>query len=49
LWFGLYATWQGIILQIAAAAFVLGSYFGAEWLQSRKRAQLRHRPNFNAG
>jgi high-affinity iron transporter len=26
-WFGVYATWQGIGLQIAAAVFVLGSYY----------------------
>jgi len=40
LWFGLYATWQGLILQVSAAVFVLGSYFGAEWLQARKRQHL---------
>lgn len=36
-WFGIFATWQGIILQIAAAAFVIGSYFLAERLNQRKR------------
>jgi high-affinity iron transporter len=41
LWFGLYATWQAIGWQFAAISFVLGSYFGAEWLQKRKRQQLR--------
>jgi high-affinity iron transporter len=35
LWFGLYPTWQGIGLQLAAAAFVIGSYFLAE--AGRKR------------
>jgi high-affinity iron transporter len=33
LWFGLYATWEGILLQIAAGAFVIGSYFLAEYQQ----------------
>ena len=36
-WFGIFATWQGIILQIAAAAFVIGSYFLAERLNEKKR------------
>ncbi len=44
LWFGLYATWQAVSWQVAAATFVLGSYFGAEWLQKRKRQQLRQPP-----
>lgn len=35
-WFGLFATWQGIGLQIAAAVFVIGSYFLAEH-QTRTR------------
>lgn len=43
LWFGLYATWQGIALQVAAAVFVVGSYFGAEWLQARRRKDYRRR------
>jgi len=29
-WFGLYPTWEGIGLQLAAAAFVIGSYLLAE-------------------
>jgi high-affinity iron transporter len=36
-WFGLFATWQGIGLQIAAAVFVIGSYFLAEHQNSRVR------------
>ncbi|MBC8171012.1 MAG: FTR1 family protein, partial [Anaerolineae bacterium] len=40
-WFGLFATWQGIILQFVAGAFVIGSYFLAEH-QTRNR---RTRPN----
>lgn len=38
LWFGLFATWEGIGLQLAAATFVIGSYFLAERLQHRKNA-----------
>jgi high-affinity iron transporter len=36
-WFGVFATWQGVGLQIAAAAFVIGSYFLAERANHRKR------------
>ena len=36
-WLGLFATWQGVILQIAAAIFVIGSYFLAERLNEKKR------------
>ncbi len=36
-WFGLFATWQGIGLQIAAAVFVIGSYFWAEHMQKNRR------------
>jgi high-affinity iron transporter len=43
MWFGLFATWEGIGLQIAAAAFVIGSYVLAEQLQYRRarRPQAR--------
>lgn len=37
LWFGVYSTWQGIIAQLLAAVFVIGSYYLAEYLQKRKR------------
>jgi high-affinity iron transporter len=40
LWLGVFPTWQGIGAQIAAATFVLGSYFAAEALRKRKRARL---------
>lgn len=43
-WFGVYATWQGIGLQIAAAVFVIGSYFWAEHLNHRKRARPTRQP-----
>jgi high-affinity iron transporter len=36
-WFGVFATWQGVGLQIAAAVFVIGSYFLAERSNHRKR------------
>ena len=39
-WFGLFATWQGVLLQVAAAAFVVGSYFLAE-RQTKSRRQTR--------
>jgi high-affinity iron transporter len=35
MWFGLYATWEGVLLQAAAAVFVIGSYFLAERLHQR--------------
>jgi high-affinity iron transporter len=34
-WFGLYATWEGLLLQMAAALFVIGSYYLAEYTQKR--------------
>ena len=30
MWLGFYATWEGVLLQLAAATFVIGSYFLAE-------------------
>jgi high-affinity iron transporter len=41
-WLGLYATWEGIGLQAAAAIFVIGSYFLAERLQRRQQHVARH-------
>ncbi len=42
LWFGTYPTWEGFTLQLAAGAFVIGSYYLAEHQQrkamSRKQA-----------
>jgi high-affinity iron transporter len=37
LWLGLHATWQGIVAQAAALAFVFGSYVLAEQTQERAR------------
>jgi len=39
-WFGLFATWQGVILQGVAAVFVIGSYFLAERMAHQKRGKL---------
>lgn len=39
-WFGLFATWEGIILQFAAATFVIGSYFLSEHQNKRQRERL---------
>ncbi|MCS6939685.1 MAG: FTR1 family protein [Roseiflexus sp.] len=36
-WFGLYPTWEGIGFQAAAAIFVIGSYYLAEYMQRRER------------
>jgi high-affinity iron transporter len=44
LWLGTYATWQGILLQIAAAVFVIGSYFLAEWKHKRGAPSKVARP-----
>lgn len=38
MWFGVYPTWEGIAMQVAALAFVLGSYFVAERIEKRKPA-----------
>lgn len=39
-WFGLFATWEGISLQIASAIFVIGSYYWAEYLNHRPRRSV---------
>jgi high-affinity iron transporter len=38
-WFGVYPTWEGILAQIGAAAFVIGSYYLAEYQAARERRQ----------
>jgi high-affinity iron transporter len=43
LWLGLFATWQGILAQVGAAVFVVGSYYLAETIQSRQRKQIRRK------
>jgi high-affinity iron transporter len=37
LWFGLYATWEGLACQAAAGVFTIGSYFVAEAMQKQAR------------
>ena len=37
LWLGTFATWEGVLLQIIAVGFVLGSYFVAEGLKHREQ------------
>lgn len=39
-WFGFYATWEGILAQVAALVFVIGSYYLAEHAQERRRATV---------
>ncbi len=36
LWLGTYPTWEGIITQVVAVTFVIGSYFVAEGLKHRE-------------
>jgi high-affinity iron transporter len=38
-WFGIYPTYEGLIIQLLAGAFVIGSYYLAEWLQKQRRQQ----------
>ncbi len=40
-WLGVYPTWQGLVLQLAAACFVVGSYFWAEHLSKNRREHKR--------
>jgi high-affinity iron transporter len=37
IWFGLYPTWEGLLLQAASAIFVIGSYYLAENMKDTKR------------
>ena len=37
LWLGIFPTWEGLIAQCGAAAFVVGSYLVAEQLRKRRR------------
>ena len=43
-WLGVFPTWEGLLLQGAALVFVLGSYFAAEALRSRRRSQILSAP-----
>lgn len=35
-WFGVYPTWEGLLLQFAAMVFVIGSYYLAEGMRKRR-------------
>jgi high-affinity iron transporter len=39
LWFGLFPTWESFGFQAAAAGFVIGSYYLAEFQHKRERSQ----------
>ncbi|MEM7125957.1 MAG: FTR1 family protein [Chloroflexota bacterium] len=41
LWLGLFPTWEGIGWQVAAAVFVIGSYYLAEAQTDRRRRQMQ--------
>lgn len=43
MWFGLYATWEGLALQAVAGAVVIGSYLLAEGMKKHNREQA-HQP-----
>ena len=43
-WLGLFPTWEGLLLQAAAAVLVVGSYFAAEALRRRRRARILAAP-----
>lgn len=38
-WLGIYPTWEGVLAQIMAAAFVIGTYYIAEAQQKNQRSQ----------
>lgn len=42
-WFGLYATWQGLALQLSAFVFVVGSYWLAREVQVKRPSRRRAR------
>ncbi len=44
LWLGVYPTWEGLGAQLVALAFVLGSYFLAEGMRTRKRRRILAAP-----
>jgi high-affinity iron transporter len=49
MWLGVYPTWEGLLAQAAALAFVLGSYAAAEALRARRRARILATPIGDAG
>ena len=43
-WFGVYPTWEGVLLQLSAFVFVIGSYLAAEAVRKRRRNRAFARP-----
>lgn len=43
-WFGIYTTWEGVVLQALAGLFVIGSYYLAEGLKHKHRS-IRTEPD----
>ena len=41
LWFGTFPTWEGMLLQLSALVFVIGSYVLLEVLRARRRNRVR--------
>ena len=39
-WLGIYPTWEGVIAQVGAAVFVIGSYVAAEQVRARRRRRI---------
>jgi high-affinity iron transporter len=39
-WFGVYPTWEGVVLQLASAVFVVGSYYLAEGMRKQRISSL---------
>ncbi|MDO9356676.1 MAG: hypothetical protein Q7T55_23455, partial [Solirubrobacteraceae bacterium] len=35
-WLGVFPSWETMIAQFIAAAFVIGSYYAAEWVKIKK-------------
>jgi high-affinity iron transporter len=42
-WFGIYPTWEGLILQLASLIFVFGSYYLAEGLRKNRLKNISHK------
>ncbi|MCW2960569.1 MAG: iron permease [Thermoleophilia bacterium] len=40
-WFELVATWETVLMQLFAGAFVIGSYYAAEWWSKEKRRRAK--------
>jgi high-affinity iron transporter len=39
-WFGIYPTWEGLSLQVAALSFVIGSYYLAEGMRKHRLSSI---------